>query len=66
MTSHFKNWLNSNGYGKYGFDSDTSYGGKSSDSDEVTHEPVIMLHGMGDIGAGWGGGYTTSIEYFIS
>ncbi|QDF01810.1 lipase family protein [Myxococcus xanthus] len=73
-TTHFRNWLSSNGYNSYDFVradlSGGSYGGKASASDSVTKQPVIFIHGNSDkaVGSGVFGqtGWTNSIEYFHS
>ena len=64
LTSHFQNWLNSNGYGGYDFEGGygDSYGGKASSSDPVNNQPVIFIHGNSDNAAGW----ENSINYFLS
>ena len=71
LTSHFKNWLQSNGYGSYNFagGSGKSYGGKTSSSDPVNNHPVIFIHGNGDkaVGTVTGQtGWTSSIDYFLT
>ncbi|CDW83166.1 lipase [Stylonychia lemnae] len=73
LTTHFKDWLNANGYGKYGFDRSElvggSFGGKESDDDSVTHFPIVYFHGNSDVAVGTDGefnGFTKSIEYFMS
>eukprot|EP00347_Sterkiella_histriomuscorum_P024524 403330808 len=73
LTTHFQSWLTENGYGSYGFDrSDLvggAFGGKESDSDDVTHNPIVYFHGNSDVAVGTNGkfnGFTKSIEYFLS
>ena len=77
LTDHFLSWLNANGYSSYNFDRSElvggAYGGKSSSSDVITHQPVVFIHGNSDIAVGqpkmstdWASGFTTSIEYFLS
>jgi len=73
LTKHFSDWLNANGYGKYGFERNDlvggSFGGKSSDSDKLNHYPVIYFHGNSDIAVGTNDlftGFSKSIEYFLS
>lgn len=46
-----------------------AFGGRESDQDDVTHNPVIYFHGNSDIAVGTDGefdGFTDSIEYFMS
>lgn len=75
LTSHFRSWLSANGYGSYDFARTDlvggSYGGKSSDADTVTHEPVIFIHGNSDKAVGTGAssaqtGWNSSIDYFLA
>jgi triacylglycerol lipase len=73
LTPHFIKWLNANGYGSYGFErSDLvggAYGGKESDDDSVTHNPIVYFHGNSDVAVGTNGdfnGFTASIEHFLS
>jgi len=72
LTSHFRQWLNSNGYGSYDFAQLSlpggSYGGKQSNSDVVNNEPVIFIHGNSDKAFGSESGqtgWTNSISYFL-
>jgi len=73
LTADFSSWLNTNGYGSYGFERTDlvggAYGGKSTSGDKITHEPVVFIHGNSDIAVGVTGdftGFTDSIEYFLS
>ena len=74
LTSHFSSWLKTNGYSSYNFDRTEfdggAFGGKSSDSEVLKHNPVIFYHGNSDIAVGnswtWQTGFTTSIDYFMS
>jgi hypothetical protein len=75
FTSHFRQWLQANGYEpQYNFIradlSGGSYGGKASGTDTVVNQPVIFIHGNSDkaIGTGTAGqtGWNASIEYFQS
>ena len=72
ITDDFKNWLNANGYGSYHFEYNgtygNSYGGKQTTSTAVINQPVIFIHGNGDIAVGstsLQAGWTNSINYFI-
>lgn len=73
LTTHFSTWLNSNGYGQHKFERTDlvggAYGGKASDDDQITHNPVVFFHGNSDVAVGTVDsftGFTESIEYFIS
>ncbi|MBN1203979.1 MAG: lipase [Myxococcaceae bacterium] len=75
FTSHFRQWLQANGYEpQYNLVRDDlvggSYGGKASSTDTVVNQPVIFIHGNSDkaIGTGTAGqsGWNASIEYFQS
>lgn len=71
ITTDFKNWLQSNGYGSYNFAGGPgrSYGGKVNSSDAVVNNPVIFIHGNGDKAVGTVTGQTgwsSSIDYFLS
>ena len=73
LTKHFSNWLNANGYGQYGFERTDlvggAFGGKSSDTDSVNHNPVIFFHGNSDVAVGTNDlftGFSKTIEYFLS
>jgi hypothetical protein len=75
LTADFQTWLNQTGYESYNFmrtDIDplgASYGGKQSQNEQITNDPIIFIHGNSDkaIGfTGWQTGFTNSIEYFIS
>lgn len=73
LTSHFRQWLNSNGYGSYDFArlnlAGGSYGGRQNGSDAVVNEPVIFIHGNSDKAFGSESGqtgWTQSINYFLA
>ena len=73
LTKDFSDWLTANGYGGFKFERDDleggAYGGKSSPTETLKHDPVIFYHGNSDIAVGndyWQTGFTQSIEYFIS
>ncbi|CDW71933.1 lipase [Stylonychia lemnae] len=74
LTYHFISFLNESGYEFYGFNrSDLlggSYGGKLNDDDQITRQPVIFVHGNGDLAAGDDArnqaGFVHTIEYFLS
>jgi hypothetical protein len=56
LTPHFVNWLNNNGYGHWEFERldlvGGAYGGKSSDTDNLNHAPIVFFHGNSDIAVG--------------
>jgi triacylglycerol lipase len=56
LTPHFSQWLKANGYGSFGFERTDlvggAYGGKTSNSDVISHKPVIFFHGNSDIAVG--------------
>ncbi len=73
LTPHFNNWLNANGYEKWGFQRldlvGGAYGGRASDADTIKRNPVIFFHGNSDIAVGTQDlftGFSKSIEYFLS
>lgn len=73
LTTDFRNWLTSNGYGSYGFEradvTGGSYGGRTSVGQAVVNQPVIFIHGNSDSALGHGSPYTgwyDSIAYFKS
>ena len=73
LTPHFNNWLNANGYSAYEFQRldlvGGAYGGKSSDSDTLKHNPIVFFHGNSDIAVGTVDlftGFSKTIEYFLS
>lgn len=75
FTNHFRTWLAANGYEPaYNLVRDDlsggSYGGKASDADKVTKQPVIFVHGNSDkaVGTGVAGqtGWNASIEHFLA
>lgn len=73
LTPHFVNWLNNNGYGHWEFERldlvGGAYGGKSSDTDNLNHAPIVFFHGNSDIAVGTQGlftGFSKTIEYFLS
>ena len=66
--------MNSTTYEFYGFNKTEfyggSYGGKLSDDDVIINQPVVFVHGNGDLAAGRDedlqSGFKYSIEYFLS
>ncbi|MBX7220158.1 MAG: lipase [Blastocatellia bacterium] len=73
FTTHFRTWLQANGYGSYNFERDDlvggSYGGKASSADTVVNQPVIFIHGNSDKAVGSTAGqtgWTASIDYFLA
>ena len=73
LTPHFSAWLNANGYGHWGFERKDlvggAYGGKASDSDAISHNPIIFFHGNSDVAVGTYDlftGFSKSIEYFLA
>jgi hypothetical protein len=56
LTPHFSSWLTANGYGSFKFERNDlkggAYGGKNSDSDTSTNQPVIFFHGNSDVAVG--------------
>jgi len=74
LTQHFQDWLNKNNYGSFGYNRDDiaggAFGGKTDDSDTITHTPIIMIHGNSDVAVGtgspqaWQTGFTQTINYF--
>lgn len=71
LTTHFRSWLDNHGYGSFDFSRDEltggSFGGKTSDSQPVTRQPVIFVHGNSDKAVGTiytQTGWTASIDYF--
>eukprot|EP00347_Sterkiella_histriomuscorum_P023090 403335989 len=73
LSEHFVNWLNDSGYEPYGFNrSDLfggSFGGKVDDDDKIINQPVIFIHGNGDLAAGPEeqdqAGFKYSAAYFL-
>jgi len=75
ITENFQNWLNANGYNDWDFARteivNGSYGGKANDSDVITRQPVVYVHGNLASGSEWvpnieymlGLGYTTAEIY---
>ena len=66
-------WLNETGYEPYGFNRTEffggSFGGKETEEDTVTRDPVIFIHGNADMIIGdtpMNNGFRYSIEYFLS
>jgi triacylglycerol lipase len=46
-----------------------AYGGKSSDSDKLQHNPIVFFHGNSDVAVGTNDlftGFSKTIEYFLS
>ena len=73
LTPHFSAWLKANGYGDKQYERTDleggAYGGRSSDTDTIKHNPVIFIHGNSDIAVGyyyWQTGWTESLNYFLS
>lgn len=66
LTWHFNDWLDANGYKAYNFNrydiTDSAFGGKYTDNEEVTREPIIFIHGLTDVALG---GFSTLIEHFL-
>ncbi|GMR56644.1 hypothetical protein PMAYCL1PPCAC_26839, partial [Pristionchus mayeri] len=76
LTQHFQDWLKSNGYTEDFVRADHkvtqgSYGGKTSDAQNVTRTPVIMIHGNSDaalrqtFGFNSFAGWENTIDYFL-
>lgn len=74
LTPHFRTWLSNHGYGGDDFHRGDlvggSYGGKASDADAVTRNPVVFIHGNSDRALAYGSatytGWTGSINHFES
>lgn len=74
LTTHFQDWLSKNNYSSFNFlRSDIqggSFGGKSSEKDKITKNPIIFFHGNSDCAYGAAGaqfnGFYDSINYFLS
>ncbi|HET7434182.1 MAG TPA: lipase [Thermoanaerobaculia bacterium] len=74
LSTDFRNWLTTNGYGSYDFvRADVpggSYGGRAFAGQAVVNQPVIFIHGNSDSAIGTGSsaatGWRASIEYFKS
>jgi len=74
LTDHFISFLNESNYEFYGFNKTEfyggSYGGKISDEDSIINQPVVFVHGNGDLAAGRDedlqSGFKYSIQYFLS
>lgn len=56
LSTHFVYWLNESGYEYYGFNRTDlhggSFGGRSDDNDVIVNQPVIFIHGNGDLASG--------------
>ncbi|GMT10426.1 hypothetical protein PFISCL1PPCAC_1723, partial [Pristionchus fissidentatus] len=72
LTAHFASWLEDNGYGsddflRLDYGDQGSYGGKTSDDQEISFTPVVFIHGNSDsaLTAGYYQGWTNTIQYFI-
>ena len=72
LTPDFRQWLASNGYdaGTYARDDLTggSFGGRTTPGEELAHDPVIFIHGVGDKALGsipTQTGWTASYAYFV-
>ncbi|GMS77862.1 hypothetical protein PENTCL1PPCAC_37, partial [Pristionchus entomophagus] len=74
LTQHFQDWLTKNGYTDDFVRADNmvtqgSYGGKTSDGQQITKSPVIFIHGNSDaaLGQGFGRndmlGWENTIDY---
>lgn len=75
FTTHFRTWLEANGYEPtYNLIRDDleggSFGGKASAADTVTKQPVIFIHGNSDKAVGTGAlgqtGWNASIDHFLA
>ncbi len=69
LSSHFRQWLDQNGYGDFDFArtdiSGGSFGGFADADDCVRRQPVIFVHGNGDRALGGSlGGWEDSLAYF--
>lgn len=72
FTPHFKSWLEKE-YPSYSFDPQVpigfgGYGGKSNDVEMVENDPVVFVHGAGDVAIGNGierQGWSAPIQYFL-
>uniref|UniRef100_A0A914WVV3 Triacylglycerol lipase n=1 Tax=Plectus sambesii TaxID=2011161 RepID=A0A914WVV3_9BILA len=74
FTADFQKWLSANGYGSDNFNRPdlgnwASFGGKTTSSQKLHHDPVIFIHGNSDcaLNSGTGQyetGWTNSIRYF--
>lgn len=71
LSSDFRSWLSTHGYGSYDFVradvAGGSYGGRAFAGQAVVNQPVIFIHGNSDSAVGSVSPYTgwrSSIEYF--
>lgn len=69
FTPHFKQWLKDHGHDDEDFARPSlhgsSYGGKLSEDDPISHHPVIFIHGNSDRAFGGDlGGWQQSLEHF--
>lgn len=72
LTPHFSAWLSKNSYGSYKFERTDlvggAYGGKASNDDTVTHNPIVFFHGNSDVAVGTNDkftGFSETIQYFL-
>uniref|UniRef100_A0A914Z330 Lipase n=1 Tax=Panagrolaimus superbus TaxID=310955 RepID=A0A914Z330_9BILA len=73
LTANFQTWLQANGYGdqdfpRVDFGTKGSFGGKDSDTDAATRQPVVFIHGNSDAALKYSftaTGWSNSIEYFL-
>lgn len=74
LTPHFRAWLTQRGYGAHDFaradiaGRGGSFGGRGSDSDKVSRDPVIFIHGNSDKAVGTAAaqvGWTPSLQHFL-
>lgn len=73
LSSHFKTWLDANGYASWDFNradvAGGSYGGRTTASEPVVNQPVIFIHGNSDSALGTGSlfkGFSTVIPEFLA
>ncbi|MEM9493209.1 MAG: lipase [Myxococcota bacterium] len=71
LSTHFRDWLAQSAYADYDFartDIDGgSFGGFAGDSDCISRQPVIFVHGNSDRALGGTiGGWADSVDYFLS
>lgn len=74
LTTHFRNWLNANGYASFNFARTDlvggSYGGRSSSTDTIVNQPVILIHGNSDKAVGTGvvgqSGWNNTIAHLLA
>lgn len=73
LSTHFRTWLEVNGYAPHDFARDDlkggSYGGKDADDDALAQQPVVFVHGNSDQAVGEDDGpigWTAVIRYFLA